>query len=394
VVLLDQRTPGGGASRTNAGWISPGHSAPVPGPRMLTQAIRWMAHRDSPLYIRPSLAPDHVAFLLRMARFCNQRAYSRGLEAMLTLGTNAVGAFDELALDGVQPEVHRSGILMAFRSEEAGRGLLREAEEGARIGHGGRLLDAAEARELEPLLSDAVIGAVWCPSERHLVPDTLIDALADRCQALGVEIHSATAVTGFSHSAGTVTAVRTSQGPIRCDAVLLSAGAWTGHVARLLGKRLPIRPGKGYGVDCSPAPVPLRHALLFSEDRVAVSPVSYGIRLAGTMEFAGFDEGIDRVRSNAILASARRYLRDWPAAASLQPRRWSGLRPMTPDGLPVIGKFEAFDNVVVAAGHGMLGITLGPVTANHVANIFRVGEAPEALAPFAPDRFAARSRRS
>jgi D-amino-acid dehydrogenase len=201
-----------------------------------------------------------------------------------------------------------------------------------------------------------------------------------------------TGVIGIEHRQGRVSAVATPDGRITARHVVVCAGAWTPVVLRLAGARMPIEAGKGYSLDYAPPPDlshPVRRPLSLHEARVAVTPLDGCLRLAGTMELSGLNHRLESSRLAAIARAGDAYLHGWPADPP-RPRVWTGSRPMTPDGLPVIGLVPGFSNVAVASGHAMLGVTLAPVTGEAIAELLTVGKRPEGLAPFDPGRFGRR----
>jgi D-amino-acid dehydrogenase len=222
--------------------------------------------------------------------------------------------------------------------------------------------------------------------ERHVRPDSLVAGLVRYLTERGVEIKSETPVTGFDIANGTVTVVRTEHESIPADAVVIAAGSWSGEIAKMAGASSPIQAGKGYSLDYAPAPTEIRHALYLHGARVAVTPMDGMTRLAGTMEFSGINERIRPERVAAIARTASAWLRDWPVDPEVA-TVGSGLRPMTPDGLPVIGLVPGLSNLAIASGHAMLGVTLAPATAAALADQLSTGQRPEVLRPFAPDRF-------
>ena len=392
VTVLDARDTGGGASRRNAGWIVPSMSGPVPAPGVVLQSLRWMLKRDSPLYIRPSLDPAFIRFMASMLLHCNEHDFDQGMRATLELNRRTFELFDQLAKDGLSFEHHEKGLLLAFTDERN----LQEHE--AELSHAAGLgadpaitLNAAEARSEVPLLSDSVVGAIECPTERFLNPDSFIDALAAGCRARGVTIHTNQAVRAVETSrTGVVTAVNGIE-RWSADAFVIATGAWSAPILRQFGSSLPIQAGKGYGFDIPKDDSTIERALYLSEAKVAVTPLNGHTRLAGTMGFGGMDEAVDDKRANGIITSARQYLSGWPGEQGL--RAWSGLRPMTPDGLPFIGLLPNHDNVVIATGHAMLGITLAPVTGNIVSELLIEGRTPLEAIPFRPDRLLPKTRR-
>ncbi|MGW0734063.1 NAD(P)/FAD-dependent oxidoreductase [Streptomyces sp. NPDC002851] len=392
VTVVDAARGEAGASAHNAGWIVPIMSAPVPAPGMVGKALRWMARKDSPLYVRPSPRPEHVRFMASMLRHCNSRDFHQGLEALATLNERTVPLFDAYDKDGVPFEYHRTGQLMVFRTREAMRGYQADTAPLERIGHTAVPLTGDELRDLEPALSGQVQGGLQCPQERHVDPVSLVRGLESRCRDLGVRILQDRRVTAVRSRGHEVTSVTAGGEEIDGDLFVLAAGAYTARLSQLAGFRLPIQPGKGYGFDDTSGAVALRHSVYLGEAKVAVTPLSDRLRFAGTMEFGSFDATIDPHRLGGIVRSAHEFLPDFPAAS--RPRGWSGLRPMTPDGLPVIGPLPGKDNVLVASGHCMLGVTLAPVTAEIIAAQVKGGERAAEVAgtaaPFTPRRFGRR----
>ncbi|MFJ8540289.1 NAD(P)/FAD-dependent oxidoreductase [Streptomyces sp. NPDC093591] len=384
------------ASVHNAGWIVPIMSAPVPAPGMLGKALRWMARRDSPLYVRPSPRPEHVRFMIGMLRHCNRRAFECGVEALATLNARTLQLFDEYEKDGIRFEHHRAGQLLVFTTRHTMDEYRLATAPMERIGHIAVPLSGDELRDLEPALGKQVLAGLHCPQERHVDPASLVRSLEDRCRELGVRFLHESRVTGIRSSGRIVTSVFAGSHEVPGDLFVLAAGVHTGPLSRLAGHPLPVQPGKGYGFDDTSGSVTLRHSVYLGEAKVAVTPLADRLRFAGTMEFGSSDATIDRRRLRGIAGSAHAYLPDFPFEP--QPRGWTGLRPMTPDGLPVIGPLPGKDNVLVASGHSMLGVTLAPATADlisaEVAGGRRRADAAGTALPFSPQRFTSRRGRT
>ncbi|MGC9538944.1 NAD(P)/FAD-dependent oxidoreductase [Streptomyces sp. UG1] len=393
VTVVDAGSAGAaGASVHNAGWIVPIMSAPVPAPGMLGKALRWMARRDSPLYVRPSPRPEHVRFMINMLRRCNPRDFAAGVEALTSLNERTLQLFDEYEKDGIRFEHHRTGQLLVFTTRHTMDEYRAATAPMERIGHTAVPLTGDELRDLEPALGTQVLTGLHCPQERHVDPASLVKGLEDRCRELGVRFLHDSPVTGIRTRNRAVTSVLAGGKEVTGDLFVLAAGVHTGPLSRLAGHPLPIRPGKGYGFDDTGGSVTLRHSVYLGEAKVAVTPLANRLRFAGTMEFGSSDATIDPHRLRGIARSAHTYMPDFPLES--QPRGWTGLRPMTPDGLPVIGSLPGKDNLLVASGHSMLGVTLAPVTAEIISAEVsggrqRADTAPTAR-PFSPQRFAAR----
>lgn len=387
VTIVDARGTGQGASEINAGWFVPAEAAPVPGPGMVLKSMKWMLHRDSPLYIRPSLRPSFVRFMLGMWRRSNFADQRLGFEGHLRLARGTAESFDDYRADGMDFELHTAGLLMAFTECDNIEHHIDNLDLVRQFDLDPRVLIGDEVREHEPKLSEAVYGGIYYPLERHLNPGELVAALRKRNLELGVEIVEHAPIDAVVTDGTRVRAVCSGSRRFPGDRFVLAAGAWTGEVSKLFGHPIPVRPGKGYSVDL--APYPLRGPVNLSDAKVAVSPLDDRLRLAGTMEFGGLDETINQVRVDAILRGPRSYFTDWEPPAS-PPAARAGCRPMTPDGKPVIGRLGDLQNGYVSSGHGMLGVTLAPGAAVAMTDLIVRDRLSPDLNAFNPRRFSRR----
>ena len=385
VTLVEARRTGRGAAEVNAGWICPAESAPVPGPGMISKSLKWMLRRDSPLYIRPSLDPTFVKFMLGMWKSSNAAAQRAGFEAHLQLARGTVRAYDDYRADGLDFELRHDGLLMAFLEKENLDHHLDNLDLVRKFDLDPQVLVGDDVRVREPQLSDRVYGGIFFPKEEHVDPNALMRALHRRLLELGVTIREESPLSSAKRSGSRLAHVVAGGQALTADAFVLAAGAWTGPLSRLIGVPLPVRPGKGYSVDVEP--FDLRSSTNLSDVKVAITPLTRALRLAGTMEFGGLDEELNQVRIGAILKAPTAYLRDWraPDPSTLTPR--AGIRPMTPDGMPVIGRLGDLENTYVSSGHGMQGITLGPGSALALSELVLHGRLPDVLLPFSPARF-------
>ncbi len=386
VVVLDARRAGSAATHGNAAKIALAKSGPVPAPGVILQALKWMLKPDSPLYVKPSLAPSFVKFMLAMARHCTSRDFRHGLHTQLRLAEGTMDLLDDWTRDGISFEMHKAGVLLAFGTRERYEEQCASLDVFERFGMVPEHLHEDAVQDREPALSRQMRHGLFFPDDRQVEPDSLTRGLLKRCQELGVEIHEHAPVRRFLHRGDTVTGVLTDRGEFTGGTLLLAAGVWTGRMTRALGASVPIRPGKGYSVDYSPSPVRLRTSLTLEDARVAVTPLNGFLRLAGTMEFGGLEETINPRRVAAIKKAAADAFTGWdnpPGEAA----PWAGLRPMTPDGLPVIGRLHPLPNVYIASGHGMLGLTLAPATAEIITEALTQHRLPAVAEALSPLRF-------
>jgi len=396
VTVLDAGPAEHAASHVNAGWIVPTLAEPVPSPGLIATSLWWMLRSDSPLYIRPRLDPTFLRWTLRFWRHCNARDFLAGTEAIAAFGAHSLALYDAMREAGVRYEEHRDGLLFAYRTTKALDHDYAALEPVRRFGFEiSPIMSGDELRALEPSLSETVSGGYWLPHERSVRPDTLVRGLVDYLREQGVEVRRETPVSGIETDSGKVTAVFTTGGErIPAETVVVAAGAWTPRLLKSLRVSLPIEAGKGYSIDLTPAPPlprPVSRPLYLHETRVAITPLNGMIRLAGTMELSGLNHVVRQERVAAIARSAGWAIRGWPEvtpASGPGVQIWNGPRPMTPDGLPVIGRLPGYRNLIVASGHAMLGVTLAPATGEAVAELVTTGRAPDAIAPFDPARFA------
>ena len=382
-VTLLERGPAlaSGCSAGNAGLICPSHSAPLANPAAVRNGLRWMLKPDSPFALKPR--PHTVPWLARF--LLAARRADTGGRVIRQLAVASLELHAELARR-VDTGFERRGVLSVYANEETLAAGQREASHsGLRF----ESLDSAQALALEPALRPQTCGAVYYPDEGHCDPLRFVQSVGQAASALHVDIRTDTEAR-LGRANGTVV-VETADGDLRPSVVVLAAGAWAGRLARTIGVFLPLEGGKGYHVDLEGAEGDPRIPTWLQESWVVATPLPGRLRLAGTLQLAGLDLSVDRVRADAVRRGGVRSLR------GLESRRvldvWAGLRPCTPDGLPVIGRPADVDGLIIATGHAMKGTALAPVTARLVAELV-AGETPSHdLAPLSPARFGPLFRR-
>jgi D-amino-acid dehydrogenase len=384
-VLLERDAIASGSSGGNAGLVVPSHSLPMAAPGMIAKGLRWMFRPDSPFYIKFRFDPDLFRWLWRFRAACAPERAARAVPVLRDLHLASRALYEELAgPGGVDCGYARRGLLLLFRTPEGLEEGRHEAAQLAPHGIPARDLDPDACRALVPALRPGLAGGLHYPDDAHLDPGAFTLGLAERARALGAEIVPGCEVLGFERSGNRIDALQTSRGRLPVGQVVLAAGAWSPALARSLELRLPMEPGKGYSLtlDAPAAPPPL--PLLCLEDRVAITPLPGALRLAGTLEFAGHDLAGNERRVDAVRRGARLYL-DGLEALRERPA-WRGLRPCTPDGLPYLGRPARWSNLVLCAGHAMVGLSLGPVSGRLAARL-ALGEPPDHdLALLHPDR--------
>jgi D-amino-acid dehydrogenase len=307
------------------------------------------------------------------------------MAAYVPLNERALEAFDVLGAGGVTAETHRSEPFLAvYRSEREREGLLAELRAVQEVGQSDVLFEPMtgdEARALEPALTGDVGAAVRVHGQRYLHPPEYVRSLAAAVRAQGGAVVEGARVTDLQDT-GDGVVVSTPDGNSRHDAVVVATGAWLGALARRFGVRRPVQAGRGYSFSVPVERLP-GGPLYFPQQRVACTPLGDRLRVAGMMEFRRPEEPLDPRRIAAIVAAVRPFL----SGVDLDDRQeeWVGSRPVTGDGLPLLGSTTS-PRVFVAGGHGMWGIALGPVTGMYMAETVLKGQAPPELRPFDPLR--------
>ena len=389
VTLLERGGPDhDSCSLGNAGMVVPSHFVPLAAPGMVALGLKWMWNPESPFYIQPRLSRDLLGWGFKFWRAANRAHVRRSAPLLRDLSLASRSCFQELAAERNNDfGLVQKGLLMLCKT---GHALVEEAGTAAQareLGLPVEVLDAKQAAALDPGVRMDIAGGVYFPKDCHLNPAQFTASLTRELERLGARFEWNAAVLGWRLGDAGIAAVRTPRGEFQADQYVLAGGAWSPLVAHELGLKLPIQAGKGYSLTLPrPRQLPSICAIL-AEARVAVTPMGGALRFGGTMEIAGLNDAINPRRVQGIIQAAPRYYPDFRAEdfAGLPP--WRGLRPCSPDGLPYLGRTKRHPNLVVATGHAMMGLSLGPITGRLVAALL-AGEKPAFdLALLDPERY-------
>jgi len=385
VRVVDRGEPGCGASHGNCGTLTPSHAIPLTVPGMPWRALHWMLRRDAPLYVSPRPDLERWRWLLGFARRCNLGAAQRAAIVRAAILNRSWTLLPRVLVEeGIDCEYAPAGNLYVYRTRQALEHDRPEIEWLHRLGVAATAMAGDLVEQMEPALLPGVVGGILHADDAQLRPDLLVEGLARRVREHGGIIESGAAVQGFRCANGHVDAVRTSRGDFAGERIVMAVGAWTPRVASMLDLKVPIQPGKGYSITMSrPDPCP-RRALVLREPSVCVTAWGSGYRLGSTMEFSGYDERLNRTRLDALRRGAAAYLRA-PIGDELR-EEWWGWRPMCVDEMPLIGPVKRWNNLLLATGHGMLGVSMSAATAELVGSL--ISGAPPVLDPlaYAPTR--------
>jgi D-amino-acid dehydrogenase len=386
VVVVDPRTPGSAASTGNTGWIVPVLSAPIPSPGLTMQVLRWMGDPDAPFRLDLDQLPGALGWLARFLANCRDSRHQAGLNALGALNAGAIEAFDRWESAGLTFERARTGVTFLAENPDSIEHLSVENAKLERFGYPPlERLDATEIRKRFPMVSDRIRAGLRAPREEIVWPDSVLTALIDQVSSGGRFVQGSVRSVRPGRSHRFRVKIDDHPGTLEASHLVIAAGSWSGQLARILGVRLPVIAGAGYSVTVENPGLDLPEPLYLAEARIASTPFTGRNQFAGLMELRSRERPVDSRRVMAMHRALDRYLPGWNRGRSR--KVWSGSRPMTPDGLPVIGPIPDCPGGYVATGHGMLGVTMAPLTAGIVADLIAYGKSEADLFPFRIDRF-------
>ena len=386
VVLLDRGQPGLGCSYGNAGWITPCFAMPLPQPGMLWKSLGWLLNPESPLYIKPEPSWLLARWMFSFLQAMNQRRMLESVAVLAELSKYSLQAYGELAQRNPGAfGFEQKGLLMVSGTNSGLRDAELEMKLMADQGIPGRKLTSDDIASMEPALKPGLKGGVYFPSEAHAEPLATVQTLINEFIALGGELLPQTEVFDFNFSGQRISEVITTRGSFEADLVVLALGTWSHALAKRLQVSVPILGGKGYSMIVDDFSVKPKHPIMILERKIAVTPRTDSVRLAGTLELVDQDESITARRVRAILRGANEYMH-----VSKEPtirEVWRGLRPCTPDGVPMIGFSNKWTNLVYNTGHQRLGLQSAPGSGRLAADLIAGRPPLTNPRPFRPERF-------
>lgn len=387
VSVIDQGNISTGASFINAGYLTPSHFTPLAEPGMINKGIKWMFNSSSPFYIKPRLDLDFLKWAWHFKKSSTSARVEKAIPVLKGINLKSRDLFEEiLETEDFSFHYERKGILMAYKLPKSEDYELKTAERAAAEGLEVKNISKEELRKIQPAFSDDVLGAVHYECDAHTTPNQFMKNLKNWLEQKGVNFMLHQKVKALQTKNNTISAVETSSGIFEADEFVLAAGCWTSSLAKTLKLNIPIQGGKGYALNmCRTTDITIPAILV--EAKVAVTPMKDFTRFAGTMEFSGNNVIIRKSRVKAIADSVQSYYKNIQINEEEKSAAVSGLRPVSPDGLPFIGKTRDYKNLTVAAGHAMMGWSLGPVTGKLVSEIIAGQPLSLNLDPFKVDRF-------
>ncbi len=385
VTLIEKNQLGHGCSYGNAGWMTPCFALPLPMPGLFLKSLKWLMNPDSPLYIKPSLDPLLFRWLTRFTLSMNQKQADAATEALVLLSKVSLDLYEKLGAEFPEIGFEKRGLLMVAQSQDGVRAAVDEMNLVSQHQIPGRAMLAEEIRVMEPSLTGHLEGGVYFPAEAHAEPLKVVQALAKKARALNVRIEEGVGFSSAHIVNGKIESVQSNQGALKADTYVMATGSWSTEMARDLRLSVPILGGKGYAMIVPPLATQPKHPMMLIEKKIAITPRNGSLRIAGTLELVNQDFGITQRRVDAIVRGARQFM-TLPEKLDVQ-ELWRGLRPCSPDGVPLIGFSKRVSNLALACGHQMLGLQSGFGTGKLLADLILRGRSDLDRKVYNPDRF-------
>jgi len=388
VTILDKTDLSDSCSYGNLGMIVPSHFVPLAAPGMIAQGIKWMFNSRSPFYVKPSLSMDLISWGLKFMKSSSQQNVDNAAVPLRDINLLSKKLYEDLATaTGFDFAFEKKGILMYFKTEKFAEEEVHLAEKARSLGLDVEALSKAQVQELEPETELDILGAIHYRCDAHLYPNKLIPQLITHLKSTGVKFATGHAVEKIITASGTIKKVITAGGEYEGDVVIMAGGSWLPQLTKMVGVQLPLMPGKGYSFTQNQPAKQLNVPAILCEARVAITPMDGHMRYGGTMEIAPVNDQINMNRVEGIVQSVPKY---FPGVQLAMPEKkdiWYGFRPCSPDGIPYLGYSKKISNLVIAGGHAMSGLSLGPASGKLVAELAARQPLSMDVEAFSPDRF-------
>ncbi|HCE53676.1 MAG TPA: amino acid dehydrogenase [Lutibacter sp.] len=370
VTVIDKSDMADGCSYGNAGMIVPSHIIPMAQPGVIHQGIKWMFNAKSPFYIKPALSMDLLAWLIQFYKNSNQDHVNKSMVPLRNLSFFSKELYREFAQSAYEFGYQEKGLLMLYNSEKMGEEEIKTGKVAEELGIEVDFLNQQEVSKLENGLKVDALGAVHYKSDAHLSPNHFIAFLKSGLNQMGGKLISNCSLIDFKVSEGKIMELLTNKGNFKADEFVIAAGSWSVEVAKKLGVKLHILPGKGYSFNVeNPLVKPTIPAIL-CEGKVAVTPLGETVRFGGTLEITNNnDTNINIKRLQGIVEKVNQFYPDINVILPEKEKVWHGFRPCTPTGLPIIEKSNKIKNLTIATGHAMMGLSLAPASGKLVSEL-------------------------
>ena len=388
VTVIDRSDLSDGCSFGNMGYVSPSHFVPLATPGIIAQGLKWMMSSTSPFYIKPRLNLDLLNWGLTFWKKATAKNVAYNAPHLNNLLQLSRALIKDLSGEIPQKfELVERGVFMLWKSQKTGEHEKQMAEQASLFGLKTITCSQQEVQQYEPEVEVSAGGGILYLDDCHLNPRQLMQRLYGSLQNSGVKFLLNTSVQGFEKRGNKITGILTTGGRISCDEVVLCNGSWLGVTSKLLGIQILMQPGKGYSLSYDNLQQNLHYPSILVDERTATTPIDSWLRIGGTMELSGHSNNILPKRVDSIRAAFKKYYPGVSLPRDHTSKPWFGYRPVTPDGMPYIGRYSKYENLTYAGGHAMLGVSAATGTGKLIAEIIQHHTTTIDIAAFSPERF-------
>jgi len=385
VTVIDQSNISSGASFVNAGFISPSHIIPLAAPGMVSTGIKMMFNSASPFYIKPRFNIDLFKWLWKFNKSATKKNVEYASPIIKDLTDFSLQLFQEMKKSNIFDfHIEKKGLLMAYQTSKFEDKEANLAEFSKKEGINVKHINKAQLKEMEPEI-DAK-GAFYYLDDAHTTPNDFMSAMQEHLKKQGVTFLTNEKVIGFEQTSTKITHLITNKQQVSCDELVVAAGSWSPLIAEKLEIKLLVQAGKGYRINLY-RDTGINYPTILAELNTAVSPMDGFTRFGGTMEIAGINSKINKTRVQQIANNAKTFYPNISITKNEMSDAACGLRPVSPDGLPFIGRSEKLKNVCFATGHGMMGWSQGHATGKLISELISDKKTSLNLNPFSVERF-------
>lgn len=387
VTVIDKSSMNAGASYVNAGYLTPSHIIPMAAPGMITKGLRYMFNSSSPFYMKPRLDADFIKWAWNFKKSATQKKVDLAIPVIKEVNVLSRELFTTIKNSGDLGSFHleRKGLLMLYQTNKERDHELMVSEKAKFLGLKVNELDKGGISRVEPDININAKGAIHYECDGHSTPSDFMARMKAYLENSGVNLVKNQEVTDVILNHKKPSEVKTLTASYYTDEIVLAAGSWSGELAKKLNMKLSIEAGKGYRINVQKE-TKIKMPAILMEAKMAVTPMKGFTRFAGTMEFSGINHEIRKERVEAIAKGAVDFYDGLSISAEDKNNAQCGLRPVTPDGLPYIGKSKKHKNLTVATGHAMMGWSLGPVTGKLISELICDKDLVMDITPFDPER--------
>ncbi len=386
VVVIDQSTMDYGASYVNAGYLTPSHIIPLAAPGAVKQGLKWMFNSASPLYIKPRLNKSFLEWSLAFNKSCSAKNVEDSINVIKDINLMSTELYPDIKREeGFKFQLEHKGLLMLCQTEKMLEEEMQVANRAQLEGLDVQEVSVSELKKMEPNAQINALGAVHFKCDWHTTPHEFMTEMISLLKSRGVVFYKNEKVEDLEVENGKIKQVKTQNKSFTADQFVLAAGSWSSMLSKKLGIKILLEAGKGYRINTEQS-TGITIPSILAEAKVAVTPMNGFTRFAGTMEIAGINHNINKVRVSAIAKAATKYYPDVSLSVQEQKAAACGLRPVSPDGKPYIGKSVKCPNLTIATGHAMMGWSMAPATGKLISEIISERKTSMNIEAFHPDR--------